>query len=1473
LDNIPQGEGEVRMKRKYLAALMFILLVPLVFAAFTEDTSLSFDDVEFSSHAWADYDNDGDYDLVLSGKSGSQRITKVYENTGGSFSEDLNQTILGVQDGAVVWMDYNNDGNIDLIVTGYNGSTIKSQAYTNNGTHLLEDLQPINETQYNSLSVGDYNNDGNLDLVLIGCNDIDIDSCTKKVVKTYTGDGISLIENATWSQNLPAVWRGSIALGDYDNDGDLDLALSGTTTDSISDAITKIYKNNGTTFIEDTNQSIPGIFYGSLAWIDYDNDGDLDLGITGAQSNGTKFTGIFKNDQENIASNTNPSAPSEINATYTNNQFVLNWSDGSDSETPTAGLYYNLRVGSNQTNAADSIMSSQYPTSSNPTQGYFGNMMQSQNKTLNIDIQCIFYQVQTIDTGFATSSFTTVKNFSSDEICNSYDQDCDFEIDEGLDINNDDLVDANETYDKDGDGYFPQNGTLINSSGGSNSTYTCTNYAQFDCDDSNANINPGASEICGNGIDENCDGFDSSCSSGGGGGGTRQQIQEALETKTEETSKPAVEQLAPVATKGRDDSIIEKLITDQFRYTREVQISGSRTQITETIKGLSVNGLDDTVIKIFIPKDIEDKASDVIKVDDFEIIKEDPEIEFTLGHIEPLAFKQIQYAFDRPLGKDEVDSIVAEISVREEDEGLLEQQIEETSEVLNITQKFVIDVENNITIFTIDIEYARERLAIGDVFIYTEIPKCLVNIINEDLIESDQEFEIVSADPLIVWHFDDLIDVEQLSYNIKAISDEDCANEAIALAIAKQIVQVKYEPKLSNILIVLSIIPIILILMFFFGTFSKEIEHYNPKINRLIAYVKHHYRHGFRTKHIKEKLKKEKYTEEQIEVAMSLNAKTKFHHFVQKLEIGFEELILVTLIILNLLDFTELLPGDADYIKKIISWTILGFVLYRVSITKLIFGKRSKFLDVGLLLGYFSLTLKNMVGFANAAFIDTRNEASLVTDLYAYIIQHNQLFEIWFFIVGIAIILVISIYLAFTEEVIAPSFLNIIHFHPKKSKNPFKILWRFIVTHLVLLAFFIFVFNLMFEWLAIAVDALILIITIAFILIFLIKHRHKFTAPKLMQDITESSERFYEKFINLFHYKSMLLLGISGMLVLHILTELGNFLIPYLTGIHDAIYFGNFYEGHLPIFNLVPSATKSLFATQAAGLALTTQLTIWLGFILNVIAALYLILVPAYIWYHMFKNRKYALKNIPSLRFNRFHIFLSLTSITFIILKPAFSLESLKTVGLVGVDVQTKLLDLVQIEQSLAIAIGVGLLGLVFSLIFKNFVKKLVLSASILFFVYYIYLFFGNTATYYVTSIQTLVQENLFITVYLVLFFIINIIFYLSGVYGLFVELYLRGEIWFDKHKIKHIEKLKQHHRFAFIHHEESHKVDIHGDKHHHIEEYIKTHLMEGEQLHTIVEHLIKSGWNHALVYSAKKAVIKDRVIMHVAKKIEKLKE
>lgn len=102
----------------------------------------------------------------------------------------------------------------------------------------------------------------------------------------------------------------------------------------------------------------------------------------------------------------------------------------------------------------------------------------------------------------------------AEEICDSKDNNCDGELDEGLE--------PGLYYpDKDGDGFAPKTG------GGAK--FACNNESGFsmkrtDCNDRDADVSPDATEICGNDVDDDCDGDvdedDCEDAKGGGSGGS-----------------------------------------------------------------------------------------------------------------------------------------------------------------------------------------------------------------------------------------------------------------------------------------------------------------------------------------------------------------------------------------------------------------------------------------------------------------------------------------------------------------------------------------------------------------------------------------------------------------------------------------------------------------------------------------------------------------------------------------------------------------------------------------------------------------------------------------------------------------------------------------------------------------------------------------------------------------------------------------
>jgi hypothetical protein len=100
-----------------------------------------------------------------------------------------------------------------------------------------------------------------------------------------TGSGFTNI-----NAGLPGVRYSSVAWGDYDNDGQLDILLAG---ESNSGLTAQVWRNTGSGFTN-INAGLPGVYNGSVAWGDYDNDGQLDILLTGDTGSG-QITQVWRN--------------------------------------------------------------------------------------------------------------------------------------------------------------------------------------------------------------------------------------------------------------------------------------------------------------------------------------------------------------------------------------------------------------------------------------------------------------------------------------------------------------------------------------------------------------------------------------------------------------------------------------------------------------------------------------------------------------------------------------------------------------------------------------------------------------------------------------------------------------------------------------------------------------------------------------------------------------------------------------------------------------------------------------------------------------------------------------------------------------------------------------------------------------------------------------------------------------------------
>jgi len=263
---------------------------------FTQVAGVSITGVYIGDMAWGDYDADGDLDVLLLGYDASGfETTILYENAGDDRFIDSGINFPQVADGSTSFVDYNNDGYLDILLVGFDGNEYITGLYKNNGdaTFSLSNINLPSSIKC-AYEWADYDNDGDLDVFLTG-----FDSSGNLLSTLYeNNEGHTFTETAN---TFTGAWLGDAAWGDYDNDGYLDILLSGFAMPN--DRIAKLYKNNGDgTFTENTSAGLTGVSHSSTIWGDYDNDGDLDVFIGGtfeAVGSWTRVTDVFINNADN----------------------------------------------------------------------------------------------------------------------------------------------------------------------------------------------------------------------------------------------------------------------------------------------------------------------------------------------------------------------------------------------------------------------------------------------------------------------------------------------------------------------------------------------------------------------------------------------------------------------------------------------------------------------------------------------------------------------------------------------------------------------------------------------------------------------------------------------------------------------------------------------------------------------------------------------------------------------------------------------------------------------------------------------------------------------------------------------------------------------------------------------------------------------------------------------------------------------
>ncbi len=253
------------------------------------------------SAAWADANGDGILDLYVTNyehPQNPQRDFYIESNADGTYKKavQLNKKQAWSARG-VNWADFDNDGDQDLYVSNYR--LMPNQLYVNDGSGKFTEQgwqrgvagtdsgagRESPDYIYTGHTIGscwgDLNNDGLLDLIVVNFAH---PPKWQNRPQVLVNDGPPDYKFTDTNKDAAAgiYWQESYAkaaLGDYDNDGDLDVYM----TTVYGGDTGELFENDGSGRFRKVGDELKVRRKNSyqVAWADYDNDGDLDLFVAG----------------------------------------------------------------------------------------------------------------------------------------------------------------------------------------------------------------------------------------------------------------------------------------------------------------------------------------------------------------------------------------------------------------------------------------------------------------------------------------------------------------------------------------------------------------------------------------------------------------------------------------------------------------------------------------------------------------------------------------------------------------------------------------------------------------------------------------------------------------------------------------------------------------------------------------------------------------------------------------------------------------------------------------------------------------------------------------------------------------------------------------------------------------------------------------------------------------------------------------
>jgi hypothetical protein len=220
--------------------------------------------------AVGDFNGDGKPDLAIANYSDNS-VSVLLGNGDGTFRSHVDYP-TGAEPFSVAVGDFNGDRRLDLAVANWYDGSVSMLLSNGDGTFQARVDYPVGSLP-RSVAVGDFNGDGKLDLVVAGTGTISI----------YTGSVGVLLGNGDGTfqspLNYPEAYQPSVAVGDFNGDGKLDLVVENSFSHYGSGPLDVLLGNGDGTFQPPIEYPIGG---DCVVVGDFNGDGKPDLAILGA---------------------------------------------------------------------------------------------------------------------------------------------------------------------------------------------------------------------------------------------------------------------------------------------------------------------------------------------------------------------------------------------------------------------------------------------------------------------------------------------------------------------------------------------------------------------------------------------------------------------------------------------------------------------------------------------------------------------------------------------------------------------------------------------------------------------------------------------------------------------------------------------------------------------------------------------------------------------------------------------------------------------------------------------------------------------------------------------------------------------------------------------------------------------------------------------------------------------------------------